>query len=108
MTNRQNTVVSASDLNNPRITAHQINDWSYESPKLPESDVRMIQIDAPRRRVYIKFNKSDRELSVIRETAGRRKFGHDNCELSIFHTNWAGMGVRRIRLASLPPEYPTE
>ena len=53
MTDRQNTIVCAFDPNSPRITAHHIYDWIYESLKLPETDVRMIQIDGPRRRVYI-------------------------------------------------------
>ena len=106
MTDRQNTIVCAFDLNSPRITAHHIHDWIYESLKLPETDVRMIQIDGPRRRVYIKFNNSDRALSVLQETAGRGEFRHDTGELSIVHIDWAGMGVRRIRLANLPPEVP--
>ena len=96
----------AFDLNSPRITAHHIHDWIYESLKLPETDVRMIQIDGPRRRVYIKFNNSDRALSVLQETAGRREFRHDTGELSIVHIDFPGMGVRRIRLANLPPEVP--
>ena len=29
----------AFDANSPRITAHQIHDWIYESLKLPETDV---------------------------------------------------------------------
>jgi hypothetical protein len=66
----------------------------------------MIQIDGPMRRVYIKFHISYRALSVLRETAGRQEFRHDNGELSIDHTDLAGMGVRSIRLANLPPEIP--
>jgi hypothetical protein len=82
----------------------KIHDWIYESLKLPETDVRMIQIDRPRRRIYIKFHTSDRALSVLRQTAGRQEFHHDNGECSIVHNDLAGMGVRRIRLANLPPE----
>jgi hypothetical protein len=106
MTDRRNTIICAFDLNSPRITAHHIHDWIYESLKLPETDVRMIQIDGPRRRVYIKFNNSDRALSVLQETAGRREFRNEPGELSVVHIHWAGMGLRRIRLANLPPEVP--
>jgi hypothetical protein len=106
MTDRQNTIVCAFDPNSPRITVHQIHDWIYESLKLPETDVRMIQIDGPRRRVYIKFHTSDRALSGLRETVGRQEFRHDNGELSIVHIDLAGMDVRRIGLANLPPEVP--
>jgi hypothetical protein len=62
----------------------------------------MIQIDGPQRRVYIKLNNNDRALFVLQETAGHREFRYENGELFIVHINWAGMGVRRIRLTNLP------
>jgi hypothetical protein len=65
MTDRQNITACAFDLNSPRIMAHHIHEWIYESLKLPETDVRMIQRDGPRRSVYIKFNNSERALSVL-------------------------------------------
>jgi hypothetical protein len=108
MTDRQNTIVSAFDLSSPSITSHHIHDWIYESLKLSETDVRMIQIDGPLRRGYKKFNNLDRALSVLQETAGRREFRHDTGELSIVHIDWAGMGVRRIQIANLPPEVPDQ
>jgi hypothetical protein len=82
MTDRQNTNVCAFDHNRTRIREHQIHYWIYESLKLSQTDVWMIQIDGPRRRVYIKFNNSDRALSVLQETAGCREYRHDNGELS--------------------------
>ena len=66
----------------------------------------MIQIDGLRRRVYVKFNNSNRALPVLQKTAGRREFRHDNGKLSIVHIDWTGMGARRILLANLPPEIP--
>ena len=85
---------------------YQNNRPAKHSLKLPETDVRMIQIDCPRRRVHIKFNKSDRALSVLQEAAGLREFRHDTGELSLVHIDWTGMGVRRIRLTNLPLEVP--
>jgi hypothetical protein len=52
---RKNLIVSVSDPRSPRITAFQIHEWIYDQMKLQEDDVTMIQIDGPRRRVYIKF-----------------------------------------------------
>ena len=101
MEERQNTIVCAFGHSSPRITEHQIHDWIYESLRLPESDIRMIQIDWPRRLVYIKFNTSDRLCSVLRETEGCVEYRHDNGEISMVHIDLAGMGVRRIRLANL-------
>jgi len=106
MTDRQNTIVCAFDINIPRINAHHIHEWIYESLKILETDVRMIQIHGPWRRVYIKFNNNTRAFSVLQETAGRGEFRHETGELSTVHIDWAGMGVRRIRLANLPPDVP--
>jgi hypothetical protein len=104
MNDRQNTIVCAFTHSSPRITAHQIYDWIYDTLQLPETDIRMIQIDGPRRHVYIKFHTSERTQSVLQAINGCVEFRHDNGELSMVHVDLAGMGVRRIRLANLPPE----
>ena len=61
----------------------------------------MLQIDGPRRRVYIKFHTSDRPYAVLQATEGCVEFRHDSGEISLVHIDFAGMGVRRIRLANL-------
>jgi hypothetical protein len=104
MKERQNTIVCTFYPSSPRITAHQIHDWIYDSLRLPESDIRMIQIDGPRRRVYIKFHTSDRPYSVLQAAEGCVEFRHDNGELSLAYIDLDGMGVRRIRLDGLAPE----
>jgi hypothetical protein len=82
MTDRQNTVVRVFDTSSPRTSAHQIHEWIYESIKLPEADVRMIQINRPRRRVYIKFHTNDRACATLQATHGDVEFRHDNGEIS--------------------------
>jgi len=104
MEERQNTIVCAFGPSSPRITANQIHDWIYESLRLTESDIRMIQIDGPRRCVYIKFHTSDRPYSVLQATEGCVEFRHDNCELSLVNINL----VRRIRLTGLASEVKEE
>jgi len=104
MEERQNTIVCEFDPSSPRITAHHIHDWIYESLRLPESDFRIIQIDGPRRRVYIKFHSSDRPYAVLQATEGRVEFRHDNGELSLVNISLAGIGIRSIRLAGLAPK----
>jgi hypothetical protein len=64
----------------------------------------MIQIDGPRRHVYIKFTNTERMQQVLTETKGQMEFRHDNGELSKVSIEPARMGVRRIRIANLPPE----
>ena len=66
----------------------------------------MVQIDGPRRRVYINFADCERMHTVLRSTSGQTGFRHDNGELSMVQIEIAGMGTRRIRFANLPPEVP--
>ena len=74
--------------------------------KLPENDRRMIQVDGPRRHVFIKFANTERKQSILQDTNGLMEFRHDSGELSMVKIEPAGMSVRRIRLANLPPEVP--
>jgi len=104
MEESQNRIICAFDPSSPRITAHQIHDCIYESLRVPESDIRMLQIDGPRRRVYINFHSSDRLYSVLQTTEGCVKYRHDIGEISMGHIDLAGMVVRRIRLVNLAPE----
>jgi hypothetical protein len=64
----------------------------------------MIQVDGPRRSVYIKFCDYERMQAVIRELPRQMEYRHDNGELSLVQIEIAGMGMRRIRVAGLPPE----
>jgi hypothetical protein len=105
MNDRQNTIVCVFDPQNPHITAYQIHEWTYERLQLPE-EVRMIQMDGPRRCVYIKFAISEQAYAVLRKTSGQIEYRHDNGELSTVQAELAGKGTKRIRIANLPPEVP--
>ena len=65
----------------------------------------MIQIDGPRR-VFIKFTNGVRMDRLLQDTAGTQEFEHDTGELSQVHISMAGMGIRKVRKANLPPEVP--
>jgi len=69
-----------------------------------KDDVRMIQIDGLRRRVYIKFVSAERMQSILQNVQGQKEYKHDIGEISIVKVELAGMGVRRVRVANLPPE----
>jgi len=69
-----------------------------------KDDIRMIEIDGPRRRVYIKFVSAERLQSILQNIQGQQEYKHDNGEISIVKVELAGMGVRRDTLAGLPPE----
>jgi hypothetical protein len=66
----------------------------------------MIQVDGPRRRVYIKFVTSEKMQTVLRSTAGLLEFQHETGEISFVHVDIAGMGLRKIRIANLLSELP--
>jgi hypothetical protein len=106
MTDRRNTIVCIFDPTSPRISAFQIHEWIYEQLHLPEHDVRMVQIDGPRRRVYMKFIDYEQMQTVFQVTNGQTEFRHDNGEISQVKVEIAGVGTRRIRVANLPPEIP--
>jgi hypothetical protein len=104
MSDRKNTILSCFDLKSPLITAFQIREWIHEKLHLEEEEIRMIQLDGSRRQVFINFAKGGRMLDVISDTKGQEEYMHDNGELSQVTIKIAGIGMRKIRVANLPPE----
>jgi len=102
----QDTIVWVFDPKSPRISAFQIHEWIHEQLHLREEKVRMVQVDGPRRRVFIKFVNNERMQEVIRTKQGQLKFHHENGELSLVQVDITGMGLWRVRIANLPPEVP--
>jgi len=95
-------------MRSPRTTAFNIHEWIYAQLRLQEDDIRVIQIDGPRKRVYIKFVSAERMQSKLQNIQGQQEYKYDNGEISIVKVELAGMGVRRVRLAGLPPEVKEE
>ena len=104
MGERKNTIVCIFDMRSPGITAFNIHEWIYAQLRLQEDDIQMIQIDGPRRRLYIKFVSAEIMQSILQNTKGHQEYKHDNGEISIVKVELAGMGLRRIRVANLTPE----
>ena len=103
MNHRLNTIVCVFEKQSPRISALDIHEWIYETLRIPEQEVRMIQIEGTRRQVYIKLSTNDYAKEIVKNT-GQVTYKHDNGEISIVRIDFAGMGTRRIRIADLPPE----
>jgi hypothetical protein len=89
-------------MRSPRISAFHIHEWIFETLKLAEEDLSMIQIDRPKRQVYIKFHSEDRLLTIIHAVTGQHEYKHNNGEISKVTTEPAGLGMRTIRIANLP------
>jgi hypothetical protein len=94
MGERQNTIVCIFDMRSRRITAYNIHEWIYAQLRLLGDDIRMIQIDVPRRRVDIKFVSAERMQSMLQGIQGQQEYEHDNGEISIVTVELASMGVR--------------
>jgi hypothetical protein len=43
---------------------------------------------------------------LLQDTAGTQEFKHDTGEFSQVHISKGGMGIRKVRIANLPPEVP--
>ena len=81
MNERQNTLACAFYLQSLLITAYDINEWIYNTLSLQENEVSMVQVDGPRRHVYIKFREDKRMQEMLMEANGHREFRHTNGEI---------------------------
>jgi len=104
MSDRLNTLACIFDARSPRISAYNIHEWIHDNLRLAEEDVQMIQVDGPKRIVYIKFTEEERLKEVLQVTDGLCEYKHDNAEISQVSVEIAGMGINKVRLAGLPPE----
>ena len=86
------------------MSAFDIHELVYENLHLQEHEVVMIQIDGIRRHVYIKFKDPQRMQAILTATQGQEDFRHENGEISKVRIEAVGLGMRRVRVASLPPE----
>ena len=64
----------------------------------------MIQIVGIKRQVFIKLTDSESMHAMLHETSGRAEYKYPNGEIYIVNIDIAGMGIKRIRVANLPPE----
>ena len=58
--------------------------------------------------MYIKFTNFQYLQDLFHSTTGQSEYKHDNGEMSQVKIEMIGMGMRRVRLANLPPETPDE
>ena len=66
----------------------------------------MVQMDGPKRHVYIKFRDNNRLLGVLHLTGGQAEYRHTKWGNIDLRLETAGLGMRKVRIANLPPEVP--
>ena len=71
MGERKNTIVCAFDLKSPRISAYDVHEWIYAQLRLEDNEVLMVQLDGPKRHVYIKLRDNNRLQQVLHLTGGQ-------------------------------------
>jgi len=64
----------------------------------------MIQIDSPKRRVYIKLSDPSRIQGLLTSTTGHAEYRHTNGVIYKVRIEAVGLGFRKVRIAKLPPE----
>ena len=65
----------------------------------------MIQIDGPRRQVFIKFVEIKYAHDILQTTQGTAEYKHTSGEVPIVRIEMAGRETKRVRIANLPPKY---
>jgi hypothetical protein len=105
---RKDTAVCIFDKTSPRITAYEIHEWIYNNLHLETEDVVTIQIDGPRRKVYIKTTHATVVEKLLLRTKGESIYEYDSGERYKEIINQAGLGRRKVRVANLPPQMPEE
>jgi hypothetical protein len=76
MSERQNTIVFALYATRPRISAYEFHEWIYAQMFLEDQAILMMQIDRPKRHVYIQFRDSERMPEVLQLTGGEAEYKH--------------------------------
>ena len=61
----------------------------------------MIQIDGPRRHVYINFRDAQRMQEILTSTKGQGEYRHTDGEISKVRIEAVGLGMQRVRIANL-------
>ena len=104
MSERRNTLLCCFNPASPRITVFDIHEWIHSQLQVTEHSVSMIQIDGIRRQAYIKFIEISFVHDILRATNRETIYKHLTGEITAMRLMVAGMGLKRFRLANLPPE----
>lgn len=100
----ENMIVCDFGLRSPNISAYEFHEWIYDQMCLNDQESTMVQIDVPKRQVYIMLREVGRMQDKFHSTGEQAEYYHSNGEISTVRISTAAMGTRRERIANLPPE----
>jgi hypothetical protein len=100
MSERRNTAVCTFDPTGPNISAFDIHEWINDTLRILEQEVTVIQMDGPKRQVYIKMEDIRRVNEVLQGTNGQAEYKNNNGTITIVKLGIAGMGTKVIRVAN--------
>jgi hypothetical protein len=84
----------AFSIDSPNVTACIIHQWVFSTLLIPEDDLSVLQIDGPRRKVYLKFVTADEMNENLSELQGEHEYKHGTGEVSIVTVSAVGLGYR--------------
>jgi hypothetical protein len=83
MVERHNIFICAFSMDSLKTTAYIIHECVFSILKIPEDDLSVLQIDGPRRKVYLKFTTADKINGHLNNLQGDHEYKHDTGEASI-------------------------
>jgi len=86
------------------VNAYQIHEWLHDTVLIREDDVRVIQIDGTLRKIYVKFVSPHKMANRLQQSQGELRFYHENGDISSVKVEITGVGIRRVRVSTLPQE----
>jgi hypothetical protein len=69
-----------------------------------ETTVTVIQIEGPRRHGFVKVIDVQNVHDILHMTQGTAEYKHSNGVVSVVRIEMAGLGIKRVLIANLPPE----
>jgi hypothetical protein len=86
------------------MAAHEVHNWIVDQLKVTDGPVAAVQIDPIKRQVFIKFDDPDYAPLVVQRTNGAVTCKHSTGEITTVQIDLVGLGLKRVRVANVPPE----
>jgi hypothetical protein len=86
------------------MATHKVHDWIQEQLQVTEGRVTVVQIDPIKRQIFIKFDDPNCAQLIVQRTNGSVTCKHSTGEITTVQVDIVGLGLKRVRVANVPPE----